>query len=206
MKTIKPNNLDQAIKEIEAIDKELVGKVKEEIKHSDRRHNHVIAIKVLDRPGEVKNKVVVSTLILNDDKLEKIRKSFKFLGYSRLIVLHDAKLVKEDVAPTLHVQESESIALKVKRELEAKHQAEIDELRKKYESEAIEDKTQKKESKEPTELDIDYQEAMSGNKDELVSFMEKYDIDQTDITNNEGRKDAIKAFYESVQNVTKYDV
>ena len=50
-------------------------------------------------------------------------------------------------------------------------------------------------SKEVEELENDYTTAMSGNKDEFVAFLDKYKIPQDEITNNEGRKNAITAYY-----------
>lgn len=203
-KKVTPNNYDQAIKEISVLDESLVSKVPNEIDAKDKFHNHVVSVRVMDRPGEVSNKVIVNTLKLNDDKFKKIEKRFKFLGFTKLILLHDASMISEDEkTPSLHVQDVESIELRIKNELEAKHKAEMDELRKKYQSETIESKKPKA---EPTEIEIDYQEAMSGNKDELVDFMLKYEISQTGITNNQDRKEAIKSFFESVQNASKYDV
>lgn len=50
------------------------------------------------------------------------------------------------------------------------------------------------------EFTIEYETAIAGKKDDLIDFAEKYEIDLTEATNNELRKDAIVVWYEALPN------
>lgn len=55
---------------------------------------------------------------------------------------------------------------------------------------------------EKSEFTLEYEKAISGNKQELIDFAGKYEIDLSDATNNEKRKDAIVKWYDSLPNET----
>lgn len=184
MKTIKANNFDQALKEIEGLDKDQAGKVKEAIKVCDRKHNHVIGVKILDRPGQAKNDVEIQTLILTDDKFKKLNKNPKFHGFAKLIVLHDASQDEGTETPILDIQDEAKIEAKVKAELEAKHQKEMDELRAKLKAEAIEDQ---KKSKPDGNADVDvlvkFKTELDATVDELKEYAKDNEIDLSGLKN-----------------------
>lgn len=141
-KTFKANNYSQAVKEVEALDKDQANRIKEEIKFSDRKHHHVVGVKISDRPGQAKNDVRVQTIILNDDKFNKLKKNFAFLGFAKIILLHDASQVEDDGSEeTLHVHDKQAIEARIKKELEAKHEKEKQELRDQLKQQAIDNKT-----------------------------------------------------------------
>ena len=193
MKTIKANNYSQAVKEMESLDKDQVAKVNKEINFCDRKHNHVVAVKVSDRPGEVKNEVSVNTIIVNDDKLKKLNKNFKFLGFTKLIILHDASQYEEDETPVLHVHDKQGIEAKIKAELEAKNKAEIDALRQKFEADVIEaKKVQPQAGKEPeiNVLEV-YANELDKTVDELKAFATANEIDLTGLKAKEAIQLAI---------------
>lgn len=91
MKRVKTNRYEQAVKEMKNLDESLVEKIKEEIKETDKDHFHVIMVKVLDRPGQVKNATTVTTQQFNEIAFQKIQKKFQFLGFTNLILLHDPR-------------------------------------------------------------------------------------------------------------------
>ena len=198
MKTIKANNYSQAIKEVEALDKELSLKVKEEIKYSDRKHNHVVAIKISDRPGEAKNEVTANTIIVNDDKLAKLKRNFKFLGFAKIIVLHDATQIEVDETPVLHLHDKQSIEAKVKADLESKHKAEMDELRKKYEQDALEDKSNTNDDND--DVLVKYADELDATVGQLKEYANDNDIDLTGLKNKEDIQLAIGTWLSDQEN------
>lgn len=203
------NNYAIALKEVTALDQNQSEKVKETIKFSDRKHIHLLGVQVIDRPGETKNKVIINPMIVNDDKFEKLKKNAKFLGYSKLIVLHDGNLHEDEVIEDDSEDEEtpEQIIARLTAENEALKAGGNKSEETKPEKETIDPDAGSQGSQVETEtsdrekaiekLESDYLTAMSGNKDELVKFMVDYELPQEGITNNEGRKTAINAFYES---------
>lgn len=98
MKTLQANNLSQAVKELKKIDETLIDKVKTDVKDVDKKHYHVILVKVIDRPGQAKNKVTVSVQTYNKPAYEKLKKNFAFQGFTSVILLHDpSQLSPEDL-------------------------------------------------------------------------------------------------------------
>lgn len=87
--TIKTNNFDQAKKEIQAMDADMVSKIPSEVDVKDSKHYHVAMIKIMDRPGEVRNEVSVNVQMFHPRSFDKIKSSFRFLGYSKITVIHD---------------------------------------------------------------------------------------------------------------------
>jgi hypothetical protein len=198
MKTVKANNYNQAEKEINDLDKSLMSKVKSMIKSCDLMFFHLLAVKITDQPGQTKNKVTLDTIIVNQDKFEKLKKNSSFLGFSKLIVLHDPSLIDKTIVPTLHVHDKESIKAEARKELQKEYDDKFKARVKELEAEKLNESTTGANGgglKE--ELSNDYVEAMSGKKDDLVAFMVKYEIDQSEIVNNEDRQKAITAYFES---------
>lgn len=206
MKTIKSNNYSQAIKEVGELDKAQLKRVNEEIKHAERVYYHLLGVKVETMPGEAKNKVIVNPMILNPDKFEKLKKNNKFLGFSKIIVVHDPSQLSEEElnqTPTMHVHDKEKLEREIEARLKEKHEKEKEELRKELEEKYMNGNSSDNAGGgdgsdgggEPTELETDYQTAMSGNKDELVAFLEKYQIPQDELSNNDLRKKAITDYF-----------
>lgn len=96
MKKVKSNRYEQAVSEIQSLDKDQVSRLNEEIKFEDRNHYHVAMVKITDRPGEAKNDVSVVVQMFNEPGFKKIEKNFKFLGWSKIAIVHDPKLNKEE--------------------------------------------------------------------------------------------------------------
>lgn len=93
MNKIQPSNFDNAVAEVSALRKELVAKIPELIDVRESKLFHVIAVKVHDRPGEAQNEVVVEVKKLHKIGFEKFNKNFRFLGFSKLIILNDPEKV-----------------------------------------------------------------------------------------------------------------
>lgn len=104
MTKIKANRHQQAVLEVEKLDKELVGKINEEINHDDRNHYHVALVRITDRPGEAKNNVSIVVQQFNEPGFKKIEKNFKFLGWNKMIVVHDPKQNPKEEAPIAPAQ------------------------------------------------------------------------------------------------------
>jgi len=109
MKKFNANRHQLAVTEMEQLDKSQVDKIKEEINFDDRNHYHVAMVKITDRPGEAKNDVSVVVQHFNEQGFEKIKKNFAFLGWNKLIVVHDpSQNPKEETTPIAPVQTTET--------------------------------------------------------------------------------------------------
>lgn len=104
MTKIKANRHQQSVLEIEKLDKELVGKINEEINHDDRNHFHVALVRITDRPGEAKNHVSIVVQKFNEPGFAKIEKNFKFLGWNKMIVVHDPRQNPKEETPMAPAQ------------------------------------------------------------------------------------------------------
>lgn len=93
MNKIQPSNFDNAVAEVSALRKECVAKIPELIDVRESKLFHIIAVKVHDRPGEAQNEVVVEVKKLHKIGFEKFNKNFRFLGFSKLIILNDPEKV-----------------------------------------------------------------------------------------------------------------
>jgi len=98
MKVLEANNLSQAVKELNKIDKSLVEKLNADVKDADKKYYHVILVKVKDRPGQAKNEVTFIVQTYNARGFEKIKKNYVFQDFSQVILLHDpTQLSDEDL-------------------------------------------------------------------------------------------------------------
>lgn len=95
MKKFKTNKFQQANNEIEALDKGLSVNIPTEISEKEKGHYHVALVKIKDRPGEVKNEVKVSVQTFSKISFLKLERNFKFLGYTKIIIVHDPNAVSE---------------------------------------------------------------------------------------------------------------
>lgn len=131
MKKLKANNYSQASKEIESMDESLVQKLNEEINHDDRKHYHVAMVKIQDRPGQAKNKVSFFIQQYNERAFEKAKKNIAFLGFNKMVVLHDPSQLEEEeetFVPKHVAQKTESeIRKELQAEFDEKLQAKLDE-------------------------------------------------------------------------------
>lgn len=99
MGNIKTNRYSQAVSEIEKLHKDLLLKVSEEIDEKEKKLFHVLLVKIIDRPGEVTNVVTGKVQKYNRHGFDKIKKNYKFLGFNKLILLHDPALNPKEEAP-----------------------------------------------------------------------------------------------------------
>lgn len=227
MKTIKATRHEQAVKELNALDKSLARKLKSMINHIDRFAYHAILIKVKLKPGAIKNTVVMNVQKYAKHGWEKISKGFAFQGFTNVILLHDPSLMDEKQGaqvPQHIISQAKSEAKKdVKSEMEAevnkRVQEKMDAYKKEQKELAVEKAKEAKEAKKPKPdvkeltddqkieaLENDYTQAMAGNMPELKAFMTKYGIPAADLTNNEGRQKRIKSWFEAEMENHEEDV
>lgn len=110
MSKINPNNLEKALAEVNAfaenygITAEIVNKVPQEIKETDRGCNFVILLKINHNSGTKKNEYYMNVQALNERQLKKLMdKKVQSISYDKAILLHKAEevtnVVKETQAP-----------------------------------------------------------------------------------------------------------
>lgn len=118
MKTLKASNLGQAQKQLSEIDKSLAEKLNENVKDVDKKHYHVILVKVVDRPGQPKNDVSMIIQTYNKQGYEKLKKNFIFQGFTQAILLHEP-VADEDVVIENVSDEKDAIIAGKDAEIEA---------------------------------------------------------------------------------------
>lgn len=97
MSTIKANNYSQACKEVEAIEQGLSAKISSEVKEGNQNHFNVIMVQ---RINDSANERYITKLVpqaFSAEGYEKVKKQFQYLGYSKIVLLHDPT-AKEEVA------------------------------------------------------------------------------------------------------------
>lgn len=132
MKTSKANNLQQALKELEAIDglkKETIEKFNGEVREADRKKYHVILVKKIHDAAKQRYLVSIVRQQYGKRSWEKVKNSVVQLGFHKAILLHDPSQLKEEDAPTLTTKEQLEIDADVKKQLEEKHAKEVAELK-----------------------------------------------------------------------------
>ena len=129
MRTLEANNLSQATEELKSIDETLIKKLNKEVKFGDRKHYHVILVKIKERVGQVKNDVSIIVQKYTPRSFAKVKKQIAFLGFVQAIVLHDPTQLKEEEVTGLTSHEKTKTIEQVKKELEAKHKKEIYDLK-----------------------------------------------------------------------------
>lgn len=101
MSTIKANNHSQACKELEAIEQGLSSKISSEVKEGNKNHFNVILVQ---RINDSVNERYITKLVpqaFSAEGYEKVKKQFQYLGYSKVVLLHDPNMkevAKDDSA------------------------------------------------------------------------------------------------------------
>ena len=95
MKTIKPNNLLQAQKELKMLSPILLEKIKDTIKVSDKHMYHVALIRIISKPGQMDNDAMVSVQTYHRHGFEKIARNYQTSGYNYCVVLHNPQKAEE---------------------------------------------------------------------------------------------------------------
>ena len=97
MNKIKANNYQQAFKEIEAIDKEVAKALPQEINENDRGHYVVALVKQQDNPVKKKYDVTINIQQYDDRGFAKAEKGLAFLGFDKMVILHNPEQVTATV-------------------------------------------------------------------------------------------------------------
>ncbi len=186
MKTLKANNLTQAQKELEAIDgltDEKIAKLKSAVREADKKLYHVILVKKIHDAANQKYLVSFIVQQYNTRAFAKVKTSVTQLGFYKAIVLHDPTQVAEDETPTLTTFDKRAIESQVKKDLEAKHKKEIDDLRAELEEKTRASKTDDGNGADDTGAGNDDTtivgeiEVETAKKDELLKFAEDNKIE-----------------------------
>jgi hypothetical protein len=119
MSQIKANNYQKAFEELKVLDPETAMTLKETIAFDDRFHFHVAMVRISDRPGEAKNEVSVNVQQFHEPGFEKVSKSFRFLGFNNLIVVHDPKNHVDDIPEPTAILPVSTIVLKTQADIES---------------------------------------------------------------------------------------
>jgi hypothetical protein len=132
MKTFKSNRLEQAFKELKTIkdlSEESIEGLQTEFTLRERKKYHVALVRKENNPRLEKYDVSVSVQSYNERSFPKLKKSLKFLGISKIVLLHDPR--NEDFEakhiPTIDERKESNKAVL---ELMKKQKDEIAELKK----------------------------------------------------------------------------
>jgi hypothetical protein len=122
MNQIKSNRHSQAVSEVEKLDANQVGKMKEFIDPKDADQYHVALVKIFDRPGQPTNDVKIVVQHFNAPGFKKIESNFMYHGYQKIIVLHDPTQPIEGMAVSTTINtgsNDQSAPAKTEAEIEA---------------------------------------------------------------------------------------
>ena len=179
MKTIKANNYKQAKAELEKLDIE-TSKVKETINASDKFHYHIALIKIINKPGKVKNDTTVMVQSFHKRGFEKATKNFKNNGFDLCVLLHNPEKLKEEQGSKIPEYQKRRAAEEIKAEVEAEKQAEIAKRiakkEKELEAEQVESETQ-----DDAEV-VDLSEIRAMNQERLIAYAKENEIETGDET------------------------
>ena len=170
MKTLKANNLTQAKKELGAIDgltDKQIAKLKSEVREADKKLYHVILVKKIHDAANQKYLVSFIVQQYNTRAFAKVKTSVTQLGFHKAIVLHDPTQVAEEKTPTLTTFDKQAIETQVKKDLEAKHKKEMDDLRAELEEKA---KASKINNGNDNTIIVGEIEVATAKKDDLLKF------------------------------------
>lgn len=109
MSTIKANNYSQASKELEAIEKGLSASISEDVKAGNENHFNVVMVQ---RINDAVNERYLTKLVpqtFSSEGYEKVKKQFKYLGYTKIILLHDPTLKEEVKQPVVEPTKEEEV-------------------------------------------------------------------------------------------------
>ena len=188
-KEIKPNNLKQALKEIGALDEALVDSVPDKIAKIEEFVFHVLQVKIVTKIGQVKNDVIVSKQTYNKRSFEKFKSSYIYLGFDRIIVLHDPNMVEDKPEVVLPEFSKKEIEAKIRKEYDRKMEARIEkEIAQRMSEEKIKiEKEEKQEDEEEEEESFSPQDFVDqvsefSNYQKIKAFANKIGIDLTGVT------------------------
>ena len=134
MKTLKPSNLQQAKKELQATDKKSNLKI-DVIEVKDKDFYHVIMVSKVNNPAKQEYVTKTHIQMFNVLGYEKIKKSFAQQGYSKIILLHDpSKMEKKETGNDV----SQFHKSQIEREIEIELQKEMEEKKAKLMKERLE--------------------------------------------------------------------
>lgn len=195
MKTLKANNFDQVVKELEALGADK-GVVKNEIKECDKGHFHVIAVKII-QTGGIKNKAHFSIKKYHRNGYEKFMKGFGVLGFNKVILLHDPTVkdgkdsieIKPDTTPSPEEVEKRiqaEVDKRVKAQMEANKKKNVENDTKEYSTDEGDDTIEDK-------ISEDY---WGKTIDDMKDFAKDNEIDLTGLKKKDDIKGAILAWLE----------
>jgi len=204
MKTLKVSNYQQALKEINALDSEKAGIIKEEINFEDRNHYHVAMVRITDRPGQAKNDVSVNVQMFHESGFQKLEKNFQILGFNKLIVVHDPNqnpVEETQTAPQSGTTDTPPAITKtpeeIEAEIEAKANAKADELfNARLAKMEAEKGTQGQGTPPATDEAVKFGETIA----EMKAFAESNKIDLSGLKKSEDIKTAIETWLAEQKN------
>lgn len=171
------------------MDPDLIKKIPEFISKNDAKHFHVALVKIFTREGQVKNDVSINVQQYHPNGFEKIKKSFRFHGFNKLVIVHDpTQPVTEAKEPAKLTKVQDTGAKTPEGDQNAGKKADAD-------SGKGNEGDQGDQTSPAEQLEKEYQFAITGNKAELVDFAEKKGIDLTKASNNDERKEAITGWF-----------
>lgn len=230
MKTVKANNFEKAIAELEGFSKDYVGTIKEAIPADNSKHFNAIMVKVIDNPGSPNNTVKVDVICLDKGRFERMKKNFAFHGYSKMIVLHDPSLVEppietDGIPSHIKAKAQAEAKAEMEAEIEAKAQAKFEAKLKEFEEAKAKAEAEKGKGEKVETTEVDSQkpqpEGLEGGEgdqggekissegidqltvDQLKEYAKDNEIDLTGLKVKDEIKGAVMAWIEDQNNQSK---
>lgn len=99
MKSLKANNYEKAVLELNEVDSGLGNQISEEVKAQDASSFHVALVRITDRPGEAKNDVNVQVQHYSEQGFEKLEKNYTFMSINKIVLVHDPRKNVQELKP-----------------------------------------------------------------------------------------------------------
>jgi hypothetical protein len=91
MKSLKANNYEKAVLELNEFEKGLGNQILEEVKPQDASSFHVALVRVVDKPGAPKNDVSVQVQHYSQEGFEKLEKNYVYASINKIVLVHDPR-------------------------------------------------------------------------------------------------------------------
>ncbi len=195
MKTIKANNYDQVLKELEAMG---AGKdsVKNEINECDSKMYHIVGVRIEMGEG-LRNKAHFRVMKYHRRGYEKAMRSSYTLGFYKMILLHDPNLKEGESAEVIEPKKQESqedVEKRIQAEVDRRVQAQL-KAREEAEAKAESEKEQNGEFGQAEPIESGMGEDYWGKTvEDMKNFANDEGIDITGLKKKDDIKGAILAY------------
>lgn len=124
---VKANNYAKAVAEVEALDKEAVKLIPEEINENDKGHYNCLMIKRRNIANEHRYETIIKVQTYDSRGFENAKKSVGVLGFYKMIVLHTPEAITPRI-PDDYLGKGAKSEEEIAKEIDAKAEEKANEI------------------------------------------------------------------------------